>query len=71
MQNQFSTASLEGFPKSRFNEDDFSTQLSTDDDDEVSGNGGDPDEEEMDLPVDPDEGMPVIPDDERVIDVPS
>lgn len=29
------------------------------------------DEDELDLPVDPDEGMPLIPDDERVIDVPS
>ena len=29
------------------------------------------DEDGLDLPVDPDEGMPVIPDDERVIDVPS
>lgn len=29
------------------------------------------DEDGLDLPVDPDEGMPIIPDDERVIDVPS
>ena len=29
------------------------------------------DEDGLDLPVDPDEGMPLIPDDERVIDVPS
>lgn len=29
------------------------------------------DEDVLDLPVDPDEGMPLIPDDERVIDVPS
>ena len=29
------------------------------------------DEHGLDLPVEPDEGMPVIPDDERVIDVPS
>ena len=28
-------------------------------------------EDGLDLPVDPDEGMPLIPDDERVIDVPS
>lgn len=28
-------------------------------------------EEGLELPVDPDEGMPLIPDDERVIDVPS
>ncbi len=28
-------------------------------------------EDGLELPVDPDEGMPVIPDDERVIDVPS
>ena len=25
----------------------------------------------LELPVDPDEGMPIIPDDERVVDVPS
>jgi len=29
------------------------------------------DDDGLDLPVDPDEGMPLIPDDERVIDVPS
>lgn len=29
------------------------------------------DEHGLDLPVEPDEGMPVIPDDERVIEVPS
>ena len=29
------------------------------------------DEDWLDLPVDPDEGMPLIPDDERVLDVPS
>lgn len=29
------------------------------------------DEDGLDLPVNPDEGMPLIPDDERVIDVPS
>jgi hypothetical protein len=28
-------------------------------------------EDGLDLPVDPDEGMPLIPDDERVIEVPS
>lgn len=28
-------------------------------------------ENALELPVDPDEGMPIIPDDERVIDVPS
>ena len=29
------------------------------------------DEDGLELPVDPDEGMPLIPDDERVINVPS
>jgi hypothetical protein len=71
MQSQFSTSSLEGFPKGRPDEDDFGSDLSADDD-EAPGNGSDADEdEEMELPVDPDEGMPAIPDDERVIDVPS
>jgi hypothetical protein len=32
---------------------------------------GSEEEDGLDLPVDPDEGMPLIPDDERVIDVPS
>ena len=69
MQNQFSTASLEGFPRSRLDEDDDSSdELLADD---ATGTDGDDDEDELELPVDPDEGMPVIPDDERVIDVPS
>jgi hypothetical protein len=41
-------------------------------DDPSAGGGDGPDDEDaLELPVDPDEGMPVIPDDERVIDVPS
>ena len=69
MQSQFSTASLEGFAKSRLDEDDdFSDELLAED---ATGTETDDDEDELELPVDPDEGMPVIPDDERVIDVPS
>ena len=68
MQSQFSTASFEGFPRSRLDDDDSSDELLADD---ATGTDGDDDEDELELPVDPDEGMPVIPDDERVIDVPS
>lgn len=70
MQSQFSTASLEGFPKGRLDEDDDATDELVADD-ATEGTDGDDDEDELELPVDPDEGMPVIPDDERVIDVPS
>jgi hypothetical protein len=35
------------------------------------GEDGLDEEEALELPVEPDEGMPIIPDDERVVDVPS
>ncbi len=69
MQSQFSTASLEGFPKNHLDQDDPGDELLAED--ATQRSDGDDDDDELDLPVDPDEGMPVIPDDERVIDVPS
>lgn len=74
MQSQFSTSSFEGFPKARFEEteDDYGDELLAEDGTDGSNGADDEDEDELDLPVDPDEGMPVIPDDdERVVDVPS
>ena len=47
----------------------FENQLLGDGSD--GGGDGNDDDDALELPVDPDEGMPVIPDDERVIDVPS
>lgn len=70
MQNQFSTASLEGFPRARAPETEVGDEFLAEDD--MGGTDGAEDEDELELPVDPDEGMPVIPDDdERVLDIPS
>lgn len=66
MQSQFSTGKFDGLLMGQPEIDDVRDGPSVDE-----GTDGDDDEDGLELPVDPDEGMPVIPDDERVIDVPS
>ena len=65
MQSQFTTGNFDGLISTPRESDDLRDGPSVDE-----GTDGD-DDDELELPVDPDEGMPVIPDDERVIDVPS
>ena len=71
MQSQFKTENFDGLRvgenESEIASDDLVDELSAENGTDID----DADEDELDLPVDPDEGMPVIPDDERVIEVPS